>query len=69
MNHKTLNMGIPRESASAQIGMSYDLIDRAVSPYVGIHWERSFGETAALARADGEQASSVYIVAGLKLVF
>jgi copper resistance protein B len=57
--------------ATIEIGarLSYDLIDRAVSPYVGIHWERSFGETAALARADGEQASSVYIVAGLKLVF
>jgi copper resistance protein B len=49
--------------------LSYDLIDRAVSPYIGVHWERSFGETATLARAEGEEASSVYIVAGLRLLF
>jgi copper resistance protein B len=49
--------------------LSYDLIDRAVSPYIGVHWERSFGETATLARAEGEEASSVYIVAGLRLMF
>jgi copper resistance protein B len=49
--------------------LSYDLIDRSVAPYIGVHWERSFGETASLARAEGEQASVVYIVAGVRLLF
>ena len=49
--------------------LSYDLIDRAIAPYIGVHWERKFGESASLARADGEEASSVYVVAGVRLLF
>ncbi len=49
--------------------LSYDLIDRSVAPYIGVHWERSFGESAALARAEGEQASAVYVLAGVRLLF
>jgi copper resistance protein B len=49
--------------------LSYDLIDRAVSPYIGVHWERIFGESANLARAEGEESRSVYAVAGFRLMF
>ena len=49
--------------------LSYDLIDRSVAPYIGVHWERSFGESASLARAEGEQASAVYVLAGVRLLF
>ena len=49
--------------------LSYDLVDRSIAPYIGVHWERRFGETATLARAEGEQASSVYVVAGVRLLF
>lgn len=49
--------------------LSYDLIDRAVAPYIGVHWERTFGESADLARSEGEDASSVYLVAGFRLLF
>jgi copper resistance protein B len=49
--------------------LSYDLIDRSVAPYIGVHWERTFGESATLARAEGEEASSVYVVAGVRLMF
>lgn len=31
MNHKTLNMGIPRESASAQIGIKYLLVTQVAN--------------------------------------
>ena len=48
--------------------LSCDPIDRAVSPYIRVHWEKRFGESATLARAEGEEASSVYIVAGLRQV-
>jgi copper resistance protein B len=49
--------------------LSYDLIDRSVAPYIGVHWERTFGESATLARAEGEEASSVYVLAGFRLMF
>ncbi len=38
--------------------LSYDLVDRLISPYVGVHYERKFGETADLARAGGEDAGA-----------
>lgn len=49
--------------------LSYDLVDRLVSPYVGVHYERVFGETADLRRADGEDAGGVFFVAGARIMF
>ncbi|PJK30426.1 copper resistance protein B [Minwuia thermotolerans] len=49
--------------------ISYDLVDRLVSPYVGVHYERKFGETADLARADGEEAGAVFFVIGTRFMF
>lgn len=49
--------------------LSYDLVDRAVSPYLGVHYERVFGASADLARDEGENAGSVYFVVGARLMF
>ncbi len=49
--------------------LSYDLIDRAVSPYIGVHYERLFGETADLARDDGEDDDAVFFVIGTRILF
>ncbi len=49
--------------------LSYDVIDRAVSPYIGVHYERSFGETADLARDDGEDDDAVFFVIGTRILF
>jgi copper resistance protein B len=49
--------------------LSYDLVGRAVAPYVGVHYERAFGETANLRRADDEDAGAVFFVTGAKLLF
>jgi copper resistance protein B len=49
--------------------LSYDLVDRAFSPYIGVHYERAFGETADLIRAGGEDPGGVFFVAGAKLLF
>jgi copper resistance protein B len=49
--------------------LSYDLIDRMVSPYIGVHYERVFGETADLARAAGEDDEALYLVVGTRLQF
>ena len=57
----------PRLEVGARL--SYDLIDRAVSPYIGVHYERAFGETAERVRAAGDDAGGVFFVAVTKLLF
>lgn len=49
--------------------LSYDLIDRAVSPYIGVHYEQVFGETANRVKADGEDTSTFYGVIGVRIMF
>lgn len=49
--------------------LSYDLVDRLLSPYVGVHYERSFGESADLAEAEGEDAGALFAVVGTRLQF
>lgn len=64
-------VGVGAGLVSTEVGMrlSYDLIDRAVSPYVGVHYERKFGATADFARDDGEAVDALFLVAGVKLLF
>jgi len=45
--------------------LSYDLVERNVAPYVGVHYEQLFGGTAKLAEDD----SAVFLVAGVRLQF
>lgn len=40
---------------------------REFAPYLGVSWERRFGETATLAGASGEEASEVSVVLGLRV--
>ncbi|MGM0586455.1 MAG: copper resistance protein B [Pseudomonadota bacterium] len=49
--------------------LSYDLVDRAVAPYVGVHYERAFGESGDLRQARGEDADAVFFVVGARLMF
>ena len=44
-------------------------IRREVAPYLGVAWVRRFGNTAALARAAGEDVGEVQILAGLRIWF
>jgi copper resistance protein B len=55
----------------AEIGLrlGYDLIDRLVSPYVGVHYERVFGKTRDLARAEGKDDDAFYLTVGMKMIF
>lgn len=64
-------IGIGAGLSSAELGLrvSYDLIDRAVAPYAGVFYERSFGETANLARAEGEDRDALFFVVGTRLLF
>ncbi|ATJ83316.1 copper resistance protein B [Halomonas beimenensis] len=40
---------------------------RKFAPYLGAYWEKAYGETADLARAEGEDVEDTGIVAGLRL--
>ncbi|SCW37917.1 copper resistance protein B [Sphingobium faniae] len=42
---------------------------REFAPYVGIHWERRLGDSAAYARAAGEDVSSTGMVMGIRFWF
>jgi len=49
--------------------LSYDLVDRAISPYIGIHYERSFGKTRRLAKSEGGESDAIFGVIGVKIMF
>ncbi len=53
----------------AGLRLSYDLVDRAISPYIGVHYERVFGETADIARSNGEESGAVFFLVGTRLMF
>jgi copper resistance protein B len=44
-------------------------IRREFAPYIGVSYERSFGDTADFVRADGEEPSSTRFVVGLRAWF
>lgn len=49
--------------------LSYDVLDRSIAPYIGVHYERRFGETASLARREGEGVDELFFVAGVRLMY
>ncbi len=48
--------------------MRYE-VQRKTAPYLGINWERRFGETAAMVRAAGDGVGELSVVAGIRLWF
>lgn len=68
---KDTAIGVEAGFVSAEVGLrlSYDLVDRAISPYVGVHYERLLGDSAGLAREDDESVDGIYLVAGVKILF
>lgn len=54
-----------------EIGMrlSYDLVDRSFAPYVGVHYERYFGETKDIKVAEGKEGDALWFVTGVRLQF
>jgi copper resistance protein B len=48
------------------VRLRYD-IRREVGPYVGLSWLRNFGETASIARFEGETFDTIAFVAGFQL--
>ncbi len=49
--------------------LSYDLVDRALSPYLGVHYELRLGETGDRALAAGGRRDELFAVAGVRMMF
>jgi len=62
--------GIGSGLSDIELGLRlrYEIV-REFAPYVGVEWTRKFGDTARFARADGEDASGVGFVMGIKAWF
>ena len=56
--------------SNAELGLRlrYE-IRREFAPYIGVSWDRRFGDTARYARAEGDKATSKSIVAGVRMWF
>jgi copper resistance protein B len=64
-----VGIGSGISDVGAGLRLSYDLVDRAISPYAGIVYERKFGKTADFAREDGEDVEGWRFVIGTRLKF
>lgn len=64
-------IGVGKGLVSTETGLrlSYDLIDRAFSPYVGVVHERKYGDTADFSRADDGSTEGWFAVVGARLSF
>lgn len=65
------DIGLGQGFRKIEVGarLSYDLIDRAVAPYIGVHYERLLGETSSIAKSNGEDNDGLFGVIGVKISF
>lgn len=63
-----LGIGAGFEKVELSARLRYE-VTRMFAPYVGVFWERKLGGTADYARAEGEKASAVSAVAGVRVWF
>ncbi|WP_148862193.1 copper resistance protein B [Marinobacter fonticola] len=66
---REIGVGKGLSSTETGIRLSYDLVDRAFSPYIGVVHERSYEDTRDLAEEEGGSASDWFAVVGARLVF
>lgn len=65
---KANGLGSGLTDASAGLRLRYE-ISRQFAPYIGVEWSNKFGQTADLARAEGEATRETRWVAGLRFWF
>lgn len=61
-------IGAGLSDMEAGLRLRYE-IRRELAPYIGVHWQRTFGDTARMARAEGHDPSDIVFVAGLRAWF
>ena len=63
---KKFGMGSGLNETDLGLRLRYE-IRREIAPYIGVSWSRQYGQTASLAREEGESTDSVALVTGLQL--
>lgn len=66
---RSIHVGKGLNSMELGLRLSYDLIDRTLSPYAGINWEKKFGDTSNFARDEGEETEALSFVIGTRFIF
>lgn len=66
---RKMDVGAGLSSTEIGLRLSYDVVDRLLSPYLGVVWERKFGRTADIARDEGEDVESWFFTVGMKVLF
>jgi copper resistance protein B len=63
-------LGIGRGITDGTLGLQtrYEFT-RAFAPYIDVHFDQKFGQTASIARSEGEDAQSLVGTVGLRLTF
>lgn len=64
-----IGIGSGVSDVEAGMRLSYDLIDRSLSPYFGVVYERKLGQTENIALSEGEDVEGWRAVIGTKLMF
>lgn len=66
---REIGVGTGLVSTETGLRLSYDLVDRAFSPYIGVVHERKYGDTADFAEAEGGGTEDWFAVIGARIVF
>ena len=67
-NDERRAIGSGLSDAGVGLRLRYE-ISRQFAPYVGVSWHRAYGNTADLARLDGEDTSETRLVTGIRFWF
>ncbi|WP_231883963.1 copper resistance protein B, partial [Alcanivorax sp. HI0044] len=63
-----LGIGDGLVSLEAGLRLRYE-IRREIAPYIGVNWEKQYGDTADMTRAAGGKTEEGTVVAGIRFWF
>ena len=63
-----LNLGSGFTDVELGARLRYE-ITRNIAPYVGVVWDRKLGETASIARTNGEAVGSLFVAGGVRVLW
>lgn len=67
-NEDRTGAGDGLSTLEAGLRLRYE-IRREFAPYLGVHWERAYGETGDFRREEGEDRGDVHVVVGIRAWF
>ncbi|WP_415899744.1 copper resistance protein B [Neptuniibacter sp. QD48_11] len=67
-NDEVREVGSGLSNIEAGLRLRYE-VRREIAPYIGIHWEKKFGDTADFAREEGEDTNDTQFVMGIRIWF